>query len=107
MSEVKKTAAEAEESVKKTADKAAKTAQKTGSGKLGKILNWFKTLPKRISKPFKNMYYELKKVTWPSKHKLITYSVIVLVFMLFMGIVIGLLDTGASALVRKLMEINS
>ena len=105
MSEVKKTAAEAEESVKKTADKAAKTAQKATEGKAAKILNWFKTLPKRISKPFKNMWYELKKVTWPSKHKLITYSVIVLVFMLFMGIVIGLLDTGASALVRKLMEI--
>ncbi len=101
MSEVKKAAAETEQSVKKTAEKAAKT----GEGKLSKILNWFKTLPKRISKPFKNMWYELKKVTWPSKHKLITYSVIVLVFMLFMGIVIGLLDTGASALVRKLMEI--
>ena len=103
MSEVKKAAAETEQSVKKTAEKAAKT----GEGNLSKILNWFKTLPKRISKPFKNMWYELKKVTWPSKHKLITYSVIVLVFMLFMGVVIGLLDTGASALVRKLMEINS
>ena len=107
MSEVKKAAAEKEQTVKKTADKAAKTAQKAGQGKAAKILNWFKTLPKRISKPFKNMYYELKKVTWPSKHKLITYSVIVLVFMLFMGIVIGLLDTGASTLVRKLMEINA
>ena len=107
MSEEKKTAAETEQSVKKTADKAAKTAQKATEGKLAKILNWFKTLPKRISKPFKNMWYELKKVTWPSKHKLITYSVIVLVFMLFMGIVIGLLDTGASALVRKLMEIKA
>ena len=61
------------------------------------------TLPKRISKPFKNMYYELKKVTWPSKYKLITYSIIVLLFMLFMGVVIGLLDMGASALIRLLM----
>ena len=85
--------------------KAEKSVQKSGESRLSKILNWFKTLPARISKPFKNMWYELKKVTWPSKHKLITYSVIVLVFMLFMGIVIGLLDTGASALVRKLMEI--
>ena len=103
MSEVKKTAAEMEQSVKKTANKAVKA----GQGKAGKFLNKIKTLPSRIAKRFKNMYYELKKVTWPSKHKLITYSIIVLVFMLFMGIVIGLLDTGASALVRKLMEINS
>ena len=83
--------------------KAEKSVQKSGESRLSKILNWFKTLPARISKPFKNMYYELKKVTWPSKEKLIAYSIIVLVFMLFMGIVIGLLDMGASALVRMLI----
>ena len=84
--------------------KAEKSVQKSGERRLSKILNWFKTLPARISKPFKNMYYELKKVTWPSKQKLIAYSIIVLVFMLFMGIVIGLLDMGASALVRMLIS---
>ena len=77
--------------------------KKAGEGKLSKIIAWFKTLPQRIAKPFKNMYYELKKVTWPSKHKLITYSIIVLLFMLFMGVVIGLLDMGASALIHLLM----
>jgi preprotein translocase, SecE subunit, bacterial len=86
--------------IKKTAENAVR---KSGESKLRKILNWFKNLPKRIAKPFRNMYYELKKVTWPSKEKLIAYSVIVLVFMLFMGIVIGLLDMGASALVRMLI----
>ena len=89
--------------IKKTAEKTEKAVKKSGESKLSKILSWFKNLPKRISKPFKNMYYELKKVTWPSKEKLITYSIIVLVFMLFMGIVIGLLDMGASALVRLLI----
>ena len=79
-------------------------AKKTEPGKGEKILNWFKTLPQRIVKPFKNMYYELKKVTWPSKERLITYSCIVLVFMLFMGVVIGLLDMGASAGVRALIS---
>ena len=89
--------------IKKTAEKTEKAVKKSGESKLSKIISWFKNLPKRISKPFKNMYYELKKVTWPSKEKLIAYSVIVLVFMLFMGIVIGLLDMGASALVRLLI----
>ena len=103
MSEEKKAAAQTENAVKKTAAKVEKTAQKAAEGKLSKIIAWFKALPKRISKPFKNMYYELKKVTWPSKHKLITYSIIVLVFMLFMGVVIGLLDIGASKLIELLM----
>ena len=49
------------------------------------------------------MYYELKKVTWPTKQRLISYSIIVLVFMLFMSVVIGLLDMGASAGVRSLI----
>ena len=89
--------------IKKTAEKTEKAVKKSGESRLSKIINWFKNLPKRISKPFKNMYYELKKVTWPSKEKLIAYSIIVLVFMLFMGIVIGLLDMGASALVRLLI----
>ena len=89
--------------IKKTAAKTEKAVKKSGASKLSKIINWIKNLPKRIAKPFKNMYYELKKVTWPSKEKLIAYSIIVLVFMLFMGIVIGLLDMGASALVRLLI----
>ena len=83
--------------------KAEKSVKKSGENRLSRILDWIRNLPKRLSKPFKNMYYELKKVTWPSKQKLIAYSIIVLVFMLFMGIVIGLLDMGASALVRMLI----
>ncbi len=90
--------------IKKTAENTEKAVKKSGESKLSKILSWFKNLPKRIAKPFKNMYYELKKVTWPSKEKLIAYSIIVLVFMLFMGIVIGLLDMGASALVSLLIK---
>ena len=89
--------------IKKTVEKTEKAVKASGESRLSKILNWFKNLPKRIAKPFRNMYYELKKVTWPSKEKLIAYSIIVLVFMLFMGIVIGLLDMGASALVRMLI----
>ena len=89
--------------IKKTAEKTEKAVKKSGESKLSKILSWFKNLPKRIAKPFKNMFYELKKVTWPSKKKLINYSVIVLLFMLFMGIVIGLLDAGATTLIKLLM----
>ena len=89
--------------IKKTVEKTEKAVKASGESRLSKILNWFKNLPQRISKPFKNMFYELKKVTWPSKEKLIAYSIIVLVFMLFMGIVIGVLDLGASALVSKLI----
>ena len=89
-------------SEEKKAVQAEKPAKKTES-RMDKIINWFRQLPQKISKPFKNMHYELKKVTWPSKQKLIAYSIIVLLFMRFMGVVIGLLDMGASALVKLLI----
>ena len=81
-----------------------KTPAKVEESKLTKVLNWFKVLPGRIAKPFKNMVAELKKVTWPSKKKWISSSVAVLVFMLFMGVVIGLLDLGATALVNTMIS---
>ena len=80
-----------------------KTPAKVEESKLTKVLNWFKKLPGRIAKPFKNMVAELKKVTWPSKKKWISSSLTVLVFMLFMGVVIGLLDLGATALVNTMI----
>ena len=80
-----------------------KTPAKVEENKLAKVVTWFKTLPARIAKPFKNMVAELKKVTWPSKKKWISSSIAVLVFMLFMGVVIGLLDLGATALVNTMI----
>ena len=55
---------------------------------------------KGIGKAFKNMYHELKKVTWPTRKELINYSVVVFVFMIVMGVIIGVFDLGAGALIR-------
>ena len=65
---------------------------------------WFKRLPGRIATPFKNMWHELRKVTWPTKQDLMNYAVIVIIFMAVMGVVIGLLDMGASALIKLLIQ---
>ena len=60
-------------------------------------------LVKKIGTAFKNMWRELRKVTWPSREKLVNYSVIVVVFIAFMMVIIGLLDLGASQLVNLIM----
>ena len=91
------------EEKKEVATQEAKAPAKKAPSQMDKFVSWCKRLPSRIAKPFKNMWYELKKVTWPSKRKLFVCSVTVLVFMLFMGVVIGLLDMGASALVKLLV----
>ena len=51
------------------------------------------------------MVAELKKVAWPSKKDLINYSIVVIAFVVVLAIVVGLLDTGASFLVKKLIEL--
>ena len=65
-----------------------------------KVVNFCKKLPSNIARPFKNMWHELRKVTWPSRPDVIKYSLIVMLFLVFMGVVIGLLDLGSTALVR-------
>ena len=79
--------------VAKTTDKKA-AAKKSDSGK--KRFNLVKT--------FKDMWAELKKVTWPTKKDMINYSVVVLVFIVIMGVIIGVIDLGAGKLVELLVS---
>ena len=84
------------------------TVKETGAAKTeNKFLAFIKALPNKIATPFKNMWHELKKVTWPTKKDLINYTCIVLLFMVFMGVVIGLLDMGASRLVTATSSLKN
>ena len=42
----------------------------------------------RIGRYFKNMWHELKKVSWPSKKDVFNYSLVVFAFMVVMGVII-------------------
>ena len=77
-----------------------KGKEQAKEGSENKFVSFFKNLPETIARPFKNMWHELRKVTWPSRQDLIKYSLIVLAFLVFMGVVIGLLDLGSTALVN-------
>ena len=86
--------------VKEKTEKAAKPEKKVTFWT--KFVNFFKRLPANIARPFKNMWHELRKVTWPTRDDLVKYSLIVLAFLVFMGVVIGVLDLGSVALIRAL-----
>ena len=79
-----------------------KTSEKPSFGT--RFVNFFKNLPANIARPFRNMVRELKLVTWPSKKDVLNYTVLVLAFIAFMGIVIGLLDLGATELVKVMVK---
>ena len=52
------------------------------------------------------MVAELRKVTWPSKKKLIASCVTVMLFMLIVGAAISLLDLGSAAAVNGLYSLS-
>ncbi|MDR1262920.1 MAG: preprotein translocase subunit SecE [Oscillospiraceae bacterium] len=70
-----------------------------------RFTNGLAAIPKRIKKSVLNTVAELKKVTWPTKQALISYSLVVIVFMVLLAIVVGVLDLGASALVKLIIRV--
>ena len=67
--------------------------------------NWIVALPARIKNAFKNMVAELKKVSWPSKKDLVNYSLVVIGFVVVLAVIVGLLDTASSSLVKLLIQL--
>jgi preprotein translocase subunit SecE len=51
------------------------------------------------------MVAELKKVSWPTREDLMNYSLVVIVFVVALALIVGLLDTASSFLVRQLIRL--
>jgi len=54
---------------------------------------------------FKEVWYELKKVSWPNRKTLISYTIVVVVTVLILGLFIGLWDAAFLKLVDILAKI--
>jgi preprotein translocase subunit SecE len=50
------------------------------------------SLPKRLARFLREVVAELRKVIWPSRNQLVTYTLVVLVFVSFMVALVALLD---------------
>ena len=82
-----------------------KDVKKVEKGFFSRAKDWIVALPGRVTGAFKNMVAELKKVAWPSKKDLINYSIIVIGFVVVLAIVVGVLDTASSFLVKQLIAL--
>ncbi|MBN1777227.1 MAG: preprotein translocase subunit SecE [Clostridiales bacterium] len=78
-------------------------AKRPSSNALVKFGNGFKRFFLKIGNAFRNTWHELRKVTWPTREKLVNFSIIVILMIVFLMVVIGLLDTGASSLIQMMM----
>ena len=70
------------------ADKAAKKLEKKQQKESGE----YKGIFARMALFFRQVVAELRKVIWPTRRELVSYTWIVLVFVLIMGAYIGVLD---------------
>ncbi len=57
--------------------------------------------PSRLALFFRQVIAELRKVVWPTRSQLLTYTIVVLVFVLVLMGIVALLDLGFSQLALK------
>ena len=69
------------------------------------IWTFLKKLPKNVARFFRNVVHELKRVTWPNRKALLTYTVVVLVTIVIFGVILGLYDFIFLQLVELLVKI--
>lgn len=62
--------------------------------KTGKASN--QSIPARIGRYFREVRSELRKVTWPTRPELITYTVVVLVTVAVVSLFLGVVDIAVS-----------
>ena len=74
-------------------------------GFMARAKDFVVALPGRVKNAFKNMVAELKKVSWPSKKDLVNYSLVVIGFVVVLAVIVGLLDTASSSLVKLLIQL--
>ena len=72
-----------------------------GSARVGKKLDGGPGRIRSIGVFYKQVVAELRKVIWPTRRDLITYTSVVLVFVLFMVAVVSIYDFGFSQLVLR------
>lgn len=82
---------------KMPAKKSSKKPAKKSSKKKG-----FGGVFKKLGRFLKDVVVELKKVTWPSRKNLISYTIAVIVFVIIMMAVIYGIDSGAAAAIKAI-----
>lgn len=58
---------------------------------------------KALTKHFKDVRHELKKVHWPSRRELTVFTSMVLMAIFFIGLFFWILDTGFTGMLRLIL----
>jgi preprotein translocase subunit SecE len=70
-------------------------------GVFGRLARWLRSRPGAIALYWRQVINELRKVIWPTRKELITYTTVVVVFVSVMTTIVSLLDIGFAKVVLK------
>jgi len=87
-------------------DKNRKREKDPGKKPAKAASNTQKREKRSLKEYFKGVKLEMKKVVWPTKEELGSYTVIVIVTCVFFAVAFFLIDTGFLAILEKLLGIN-
>lgn len=59
---------------------------------------------KRITKFFRDVVREMKKVSWPKRKELTRYTIVTLTTVIFVAVFFAIIDLGISELIRLVLE---
>lgn len=59
---------------------------------------------KRITKFFRDVVREMKKVSWPKRKELTRYTIVTLTTVVFVAVFFAIIDLGISELIRLVLE---
>ncbi len=71
-----------------------------------RIGRWFAKAGKATGKYFKEVFGEVKKLSWPTKKELINYTLAVVAFVALMAVIMWVLDLGFSNGVKALASLG-
>ena len=63
------------------------------------------SFPARVTQFYHDVVTEMKKVTWPDRAQLQDATIKIIVFVLFLGAVIGLMDVGLQFVLIKVTQL--
>lgn len=67
--------------------------------------NFFRRTANRLSKWFREMKAELKKVVWPTKKQVLQNTLVVLVSVVIVGVFIWIFDAVSNLIVQGLIQL--
>jgi preprotein translocase SecE subunit len=65
-----------------------------GGGGLSLLWTWLPALIQALRRRTRETVAEMRKVLWPSRNEMVTYTIVVVIFVVIMVTVVALLDYG-------------